>query len=207
MSRELQYFQIGSAYGGRQDWFTDPVMRIGGCAAAAACDACLYFALRRGKVHLYPYERDRLSREDYLRFSGVMKRYLRPRLGGVTRLELFTAGLGRYFRETGETALRMDTLPGGREADEGAQWVRRQIDGGYPVPFLLLRHRDQAFKGYVWHWFLLTGYRLEAGRLQVKAVTYGGWRWLDLYALWDTGYRRKGGLILFTEDADGGGHG
>ena len=33
----------------------------------------------------------------------------------------------------------------------------------------------------------------------VKAVTYGGYEWLDFAKLWNTGYKRKGGLILFKE--------
>ena len=33
----------------------------------------------------------------------------------------------------------------------------------------------------------------------VKAVTYGNYEWLDLKELWDTGYEKKGGLILFDQ--------
>lgn len=44
--------------------------------------------------------------------------------------------------------------------------------------------------------YMLTGYKKEAGHFSVKAVTYGGARWLDFRGLWDTGYEKKGGLIL-----------
>ena len=45
-----------------------------------------------------------------------------------------------------------------------------------------------------------TGYDEKPdGRFMVKAVTYGGYEWLDFAKLWNTGYKRKGGLILFKE--------
>jgi hypothetical protein len=50
---------------------------------------------------------------------------------------------------------------------------------------------------YVWHWFMLTGYREKHGRFYVKAVTYGEGRWVHLEELWDTGFKQKGGLILY----------
>lgn len=78
--------------------------------------------------------------------------------------------------------------------------ICRQIDSGFPVPMLLLRYRDKTFDNYVWHWFLLIGYDTDRnGAFCVNAVTYGSCEWLDLAKLWDTGYERKGGLILFKE--------
>ena len=49
----------------------------------------------------------------------------------------------------------------------------------------------------MWHWFLLIGYKEYDDNIMVKAVTYGNYEWLDLNELWDTGYEKKGGLILF----------
>lgn len=43
MKHELPYFYIGSAYGGNQDWLTDRMMNLGGCAAVTACDSSIYF--------------------------------------------------------------------------------------------------------------------------------------------------------------------
>ena len=40
----------------------------------------------------------------------------------------------------------------------------------------------------------------QDGRREVKVVTYGSWRWLDLPHLWDTGFEQKGGLILIQKD-------
>ncbi len=36
MRKELDYFKIGDGYGGNQDLFPDPMMRLGGCAAINA---------------------------------------------------------------------------------------------------------------------------------------------------------------------------
>lgn len=49
----------------------------------------------------------------------------------------------------------------------------------------------------MWHWFLINGYDDSDGKFLVKAVTYGGWRWLELRELWDTGYSRKGGFVIY----------
>ena len=54
MKKELEYFTIEEAFGGNQDWFTNVVMNIGGCAAATACDSCIYFAKYLGMEEWYP---------------------------------------------------------------------------------------------------------------------------------------------------------
>ncbi|MDE6895729.1 MAG: hypothetical protein K2P43_06050, partial [Lachnospiraceae bacterium] len=59
-------------YGGCQDWFTDPMMKMGGCAAIAACESCIYFDLHYG-TKLYPFEKNRLGRKDYIdRMKGCL---------------------------------------------------------------------------------------------------------------------------------------
>ena len=50
MKKELAYFNIEGEYGGNQNWFYDPMMRLGGCAAIATCDLCIYLNLYRGKL-------------------------------------------------------------------------------------------------------------------------------------------------------------
>ena len=68
---------------------------------------------------------------------------------------------------------------------------------GFPIPYLMLHHKNRIFKFYDWHWFMLTGYESFEDACMVKAVTYGGFRWLDFNELWDTGYERKGGMIIY----------
>ena len=66
MKRILDYFSIDRAVGGSQEWFKNVVMYIGGCAAATACDCCIYLALHRGMEHLYPFDIRRLTKQDYI---------------------------------------------------------------------------------------------------------------------------------------------
>lgn len=201
--KELDYFTIEGSYGGSQDWCRDYMMKIGGCAALTACDSCIYFDLlarRRQKTRtpLYPFDAEHLTRRDYVRFTKIMKPYLRPRWRGIDRLDLYTGGFGRYLSDCGCSDLEMEPLPGGCSAAEAAAALRRQIDHALPVPMLMLHHRDPEFSFYEWHWFLLTGCAFEAdGRLLVKAATYGSWRWLDWRRFWETGYDERGGLVLY----------
>ena len=56
MKKVLDYFSIDGAVGGSQEWFRNVVMYIGGCAAATACDCCIYLALHRDMDDRYRYD-------------------------------------------------------------------------------------------------------------------------------------------------------
>ena len=99
MKKSLAYFTIEDAYGGNQEWFTNVVMNIGGCGAATACDSCIYFAKQMGMTALYPYDINHLTKEEYRRFSQIMKPYIRPRVGGVKKLEWYMEGLNKYIQD------------------------------------------------------------------------------------------------------------
>lgn len=173
-------------------------MRLGGCAAVTACDACVYFALRMGKRDLIAFDPARITRADYLRLAGQMRRTLGPRMRGVDRLELYQEGFAGYRAAIGVREPLADALHGSRPYKEAEAAAIRQIGAGYPIPFLTLRHRNPEFSFYEWHWYLLMGYQKRAGAFWVQAVTYGARRWLDLRELWDTGFTEKGGMILFS---------
>lgn len=199
MKQELPYFYINDSYGSCQNWFSDRMMRLGGCAAVTACDSCVYLTLHKGMGPLYPYRTDPVQKPEYLRFAMEMKPYLRPRWTGIDRLEIFTDGFGAFLRNRGHRALGMEAFSGDLPEDAAAAAVKDRINAGFPVPMLVLKHTDPELKDYVWHWFLLTGYDEAAGGLLVKAVTYGAFRWLDFGRLWNTGDKRTGGLILYRD--------
>lgn len=205
MRKELDYFYIENYYGGYQPWFKDFMMKMGGCAAVAACDSCIFLELYKEMNGLYPFQISKLTKEDYVQFGMLMKPYLRPRMGGVDRLELYTEGFGKYLAHQGVTGLAMEEYIGSQDWKEAAIKVQEQIDAGYLIPFLTLKHQDRAFKDYVWHWYLITGYKDQDERLMVKAVTYNSQKWLDFEKLWNTGYEKKGGMILYRleRNADG----
>jgi len=229
MRKELEHFNIGEAIGGSQEWFLDPFMKLGGCGAVTACDTCIWLARKfEGEDGgpdarwLYPFDPANPTRTDFLHFGRVMKPYLRPRSGGISRLELYMRGFSAYLRGRSEAwkqeacdrsgtplqMLRMEGLAGNCPADEAWAAVVRQIDEDFPVPTLVLRHKDPELKDYVWHWFLLAGYSDERedgeqqndegkGVRKVKTVTYGEAAWVDFDRLWDTGHDQKGGLVLY----------
>lgn len=195
MKRILPYFTIDGAVGGSQDWFTNVVMHIGGCAAATACDSCIYLALQRGMEHLYPYNIHELDRKSYVDFSMKMKPYLRPRVNGVNRLYMFREGFSRYLEDIGEKNLKMEELSGDESPEAAEQFVREHIDAGMPVPYLMLRHRKAYYKDFVWHWFLCYGYEERQDGMWIRVATYGEASEFSLRDLWDTGYEEKGGMI------------
>ena len=198
MKRELNYFHIENALGWTQNWFLDWMMYHGGCAAVTACDLCVYLAGEKGLSSLYPYDARRLNRKDYLAFSAMMKPYLHPRLRGIDTLKLYISGLTAYLDGIGADFLKIDGLSGTAPWEEARERIRERINSGMIVPFLLLHHKNPSFSNYQWHWFNLAGYKELDGKFYVKAVTYGNFRWLDLRELWDTGYRKKGGLIIVS---------
>lgn len=199
--QELKYFCIEGNYGGCQDWFRDYMMKVGGCAAATACDSSIYFDLYCG-THLVPTafvpsRPNGMTKRAYRKFASVMKPYLRPRWRGIDRLELYIEGYGRFLSDRNEHRIHMTPLPGSVPTPRAAKALRQQIDIGLPIPCLTLHHRDPDFSFYEWHWYLLTGYRETNEGLQVKAATYGNGRWLSFPRLWNTGYEEQGGLILY----------
>ena len=199
MKKELPHFNIGASYGGNQDWFPTFMMRIGGCGAETACDSSMYFALHRGLAKIAPENFEALNREEYVDFAYVMKPYLSPRMTGIDRLDIFVDGYSQYLRDRGEDRLSMTEFSGDEPYDSAKSAVIRQIDGGYPIPTLILNHRDKRYEDYVWHWFLINGYD-DTNGFYVKAVTYSGYEWLSLKDLWNTGYPHRGGFVLFNID-------
>ena len=200
MKKELEHFYIGNSYGGNQEWFRSFMMRIGGCAAETACDSSLYFAMHRGVENIYPFDSDRMrtvTKENYVEFAHLMEPYLKPRMSGIDTPELYIKGYNEYLETQGITDISMHIFRGNEPYEDAADIVRKQIDAGYPIPTLILNHRNKALHDYVWHWFLINGYDESDDLFLVKAVTYSSWRWLDLKELWDTGYSRKGGLVIY----------
>ena len=143
-----------------------------------------------------------IDRDTYIHFTEIMKPYLHPRWSGIDKLYLFTEGLARYYEEQGITEIEMEEFDGGNDVQEAMRRIREQLDQGYPIPCLILNHRNAAMEDYVWHWFLLVGYEVDdqdsSGEdFMVKTATYSEANWVRLRDLWNTGFPVKGGLILF----------
>lgn len=222
MIKELSHHYIEGSYGGNQEWFNGMMMKKGGCGAETAMECSIYFTLTKG-MDLYPFDVRNLTREDYVKFSEIMKPYLSPRMTGIDRLDIFIDGYQSYLDDRGETHLTMSEFSGEESVDAAIFKIKSQIDSGYPIPMLMLNHRDKKYKDYDWHWFVVDGYTedvkapapgpwIGAGceasnsvspdgspRFYIKTATYSEWDWLDLRDFWDTGRSRKGGMVIFGE--------
>ena len=196
MRKELAEVKIGTACGGNQEWLKNPWMRLGGCAAVTACDMSIYLAREFGMLDVYPFLGEEITREEYIRFTNIMKPYLYPRRQGIDTLDIYMEGFSNYLEDCGETRILQKPLSGDCAYPVYQEAVKGQIDAGLPIPCLLLKHKSRNLKDYVWHWFLLCGYEEFEDSFLVKAVSYGTFRWFSLYEIWDSGYDRKGGLVL-----------
>ena len=143
MLKELDYFWVGEEYGGRQSLLPDFIMRFAGCAAVTACDSLIYMALYKNKNKLCPFSTDKLRGRDYVSFFKTVKPYLRPRFGGINKLDIFVNGFRKFLKEHGPTVL--DVLPwsGDQTEQNTVDTIRRQIDRGFLIPYLLLHHQNR----------------------------------------------------------------
>ena len=200
MKRELDYCYIDGKYGWNQEDFKNLWMNKGGCACVTACDSFIYMRKYLGKDKLYPYEIETVKALDYVDFSNDVKPYLRPRWTGIDRLEIYVDGIRDFLNDIDEESIRLSEFSGDNSIEDAISIVKSQIDKEFPIPMLVLMHKNPRFKDFVWHWFLLTGYEEDGEKFMVKVVSYGSYRWFDFRELWNTGHRRKGGLILFDEN-------
>ena len=194
MKKELPHYKIGSSYGGNQEWFSTLSMKLGGCAAETAIECCIYFD-KYFNTKLCPFDVESISRRDYAEFGKIMKPYLHPRMSGIDSLSIYLDGFGEYLKNRGSD-ISLSGLEGSESCDVAKSALISQLDAGIPVPFLCLNHREQRFKDYQWHWFIINGYEQFEDELMVKAVNYSMWEWLDFNALWNSGRTRKGGMVL-----------
>lgn len=195
----LGYFTINNAPGGNQDWLPEWDMNMGGCAAVTACDTCIFLSRRDEYRTLYPFNTEKLSRADFVRFAAIMKPYLYPRYHGVDLLETYICGFYDYMKRAGNERLILEGLSGNVSYDIFAEAITNQLDRNLPVPFLLLHHKNQTLDDFQWHWFNLAGYEEYGDDLRVLTVTYGEYQWFSLRMIHDTGYERRGGMIRIIE--------
>ena len=197
MIRELGHYDIGEYYGFNQEWYPDFMMNKGGCAATTAAEICIYLKKYCGIGTLYPYDAGAVTFDDFNRFAMEMKPYLKPRIGGVDKLSIYTEGFEKYLRDKGENRVVLEEYGGEHTLAEAEETLKAAIDAGMPVSFLMLANEDNTLYDYIWHWFLLNGYDTDEGKCAVKVATYGESVWLDFARLWNTGYKKKGGMVLF----------
>lgn len=198
MCEEIDYFTIEGTPGGNQEWCLDFWMYLGGCGALAACDLSICLARNYQLAKCCPCDAFHMLKKDYVDFSMKMKPYIHPRMGGVTKLSMFTDGCGQYLRDCGYQA-EFITCSGDKSYENAKEFVRKAISRNLPVAYLMLRHRDKKFKDLNWHWFSVTGYKIKDGSFFLIYHTYGEKSEVDFERLWNTGMYRKGGMISLSK--------
>ena len=197
MKKELDYFRVDNWIGGNQDRVIDPILHFAGCAAIAASDSCVFLSRYFGRTALYPSPSDHLTKKEYTALLRRMKKYLHPQKYGIDNVRQFILGFRNYLNDAGESGLWAEEYSTHHSEADGITVIRRQIDSGILVPFLMLRNRDKSLSWYDWHWFLVTGYEDREDGFYIRVTTYGTHIWLALHRLWETGFDKKGGLVIY----------
>ena len=137
MEKELKYFDIEGSYGGNQKWFYDPIIRFCGCGAIVTCDICIYLNLFKNIKNLYPFNIDCLNKEDFIKFSKIIKKYLHPKINGISTLQLYIDGFKLYLEDIKCNEINIKPFSGVNCVDAAQKIVMSQIDKEIPIPFLL----------------------------------------------------------------------
>lgn len=198
MIKETAFFKINDSIGGNQDWFDSLFMRMGGCAICTALDVSINLKIHHDIDNIYPYDINSLSIDNYVRFSNIMKPYLKPRFKGIDSLEIYLNGYSKYLKDNNITNINLCGLSQDKPVNDAKQAIIQYIDQDYVIPFLLLRHNNYQFKDFIWHWFLIIGYKIENDIFYIKVSTYSREHWFKLEDIWDSGFKQKGGLILIN---------
>ena len=189
--KELDFLNINNTYGGDQYKFLHPIMNRGGCSTVCACHAAALLAMHdRTKSALYPYDSLTLTETEFKAFAKTMYQYVYPGFHGMPETRLFQEGFEKYAQNV-DTKIEFAELQGNESFDSAQQFIRKTIDDGISVQFLLLKHQNEAFSEIEWHWFTLTGYMDE----NIIYSTWGERCLASLSELWNTGYPEKGGMI------------
>lgn len=193
MKKEIGYINIEEFYGGNQEWLPTPFMRMGGCAAVTACEIMVYLA-SRGRRELYPYNTDKITKEDFTAFAAQVAVYLHPRLSGVDSGQTFIHDLKGYLAAKG-LDLTFTQQSSDLPAEKAFSFICEHIDKGLPLAYLMLRHKDKSFGDFVWHWWVITGYETAENTRCVICASFGQRHVFDFDRLYDTGFSRRGCIL------------
>lgn len=196
MKRELDYFLVERSIGFNQERLPNLTMRMGGCGAVTACDCCIFIKKHYGISILYNGDTSNITKKEYISFTNIMKPYLRPRINGIDTLDIYIDGFSRYLSDVKDSAVALSGFSGNEDIEEAKRIIKRQIDSNMIIPTLTLNNKNSIMRDYRWHWYNIAGYDESDNDFRVKAISYGYYKWLDLELIWNTGYVKKGGLII-----------
>lgn len=196
MKKELDFISINGYYGGDQHWYEDRFMRLAGCSAVCASEACAYLAGRFPHLSkLYPYDSRRITKEDFIRFMTTMFGYVTPGFMGMRSIKRFKRCFLEYAKSA-EADVKISMLEGYEDVAAAKEFACRGMDEDYCVLYLLLTHKDPELDEYTWHWFTLTGYEREDEKMTVDFATWGEKHTFDFDRMWNTGTLQHGGMVI-----------
>lgn len=203
MKKELDFIRIDGAYGGDQNWFSDRFMRLAGCSAVCASEACAYLAGRFPNLsRLYPGDPRSIRKEEFVSFMQSVYQYITPGFMGMSSIKRFKKCFTEYAYSVGAD-VRILLLGGDAPAGEAKRFLTRALDADYCALYLLLTHKDPEMDEFTWHWFTLTGYEMNGETIMVDFATWGKKHTLPFEKLWNTGTLSRGGMVLVTDPSDG----
>lgn len=196
MKKELDFIDIEGFYGGDQHWYKDPFMRLAGCSAVCASEACAYLAGHFPHLRgLYPGDPAHIAKEEFEAFMAHMFTYITPGITGMSSIHRFGRCFLNYADSVG-VGVKLTLLGGGASAEDARAFAAGGLNEGFLVLYLLLKHKDPALDDFTWHWFNLTGYEIKGESMTVGFATWGKKHTADFDNLWNTGANHKGGMVI-----------
>ncbi len=186
MLKEVSFIRIDGEYGGDQNFLPERQMIKGGCSAIVAAElgTCLANLDKKHKklspLTLYT------SRESFNDYVISIYKYVWPKYRGLPSLDYFIECYDEYLDSVGHKVCydRLDETASYKEAE---LFLKKHIDEGYPIAFLLLHHEHRLVYDITWHWFTLTGYEDTPHGLDVIFSTFGEKCRIPFKILWERG--------------------
>ena len=180
------------AYGGDQEWCTNPWHRRSGCGPVAGVNLSAWYAMTRPSMRaLYDGNTGVFSRDEYVKNIEAMFRFITPGFMGFPYAEKFISCYGAYAHACG-VQIAGACCEKGASAEQMFDFVRGSIDHGHPVPLLILHHRAPEMADDNWHWVVISGYTEGADGRRIIASNCGD------REVWDAGmlFDRSPGNVL-----------
>lgn len=191
------YFPIawegGTAYGGDQHWFADPLRREDGCGAVAACNLLAALAAQGGRYGaLAPAGAGEIG--GFLPYMDELYDQLSPGFFGCWSRKKWTKRVLRWAGDRG-VRLKAHGISAGAPEEACAALIREGLSKGKPVAALNLWKGLRRPYPYGWHWVTITDFPGD----ELVLSTWGQRRtehWKDYYA---AAHRAtcKGGFVYF----------
>jgi hypothetical protein len=186
----------GGYFGCDQNWYPTDWQRTAGCAPTTISTILAYLQASGRIVLPTPI----LRRADCLPLMETVWDHVTPSEDGVSRIEPFCEGIGRFAQANG-IALSCRSLavpPAGLPRPTSAvaaDFIREALAGDSPVAFLNL---DSGQVGNLedWHWVTVVGMEESAEEPRIRLRVYDGDREETVdYGLWHRTTAEGGALV------------